>query len=207
MWFERLVFTTIILSVTQSALDTVPVIGSETHWQQVFFGIETVFVLFFTIEYILRLVASPELPAFRGTTNVALARLHYVLSFYSLVDLCAILPYYIARFVPSVDEYDHTFRLLRVLRLLSLDKYYPGMSLMDDVIRRASDDLTVAAFVAGVTWVIFTALLYLCEHDSTTEDADREMGQRFADMPSSFSYTLILLSGMSCGVSLYSKCV
>lgn len=194
VWFERVVFSVIGLSILQAALDTVPLMEDDKGTQTVFFVIEATFVGFFTIEYLLRLAACPEFEEYRGY-NVVIARCKYMMSFYSLVDLLAIVPWYLARVSTTVDQYDHTFRLIRILRLLTLDKYYPGMSLLDDVIRRASSDLSVAAFVASVTWIVFASLLYITENKNTTEDADRPEGERFADVPTALSYTLILLSG------------
>tara|TARA_B100000519_G_C13798528_1_gene230004 strand:- start:72 stop:305 length:234 start_codon:yes stop_codon:yes gene_type:complete len=63
------------------------------------------------------------------------------------------------------------------------------------VLRANATNLSVAAFVAGVAWIIFATLLYLTEHNSTEEDNGLEMGQRFKNIPNSLSYTLILLSG------------
>ena len=44
---------------------------------------ETVITVLFTVEYVLRVVTAPS-------------KLHYVFSFYGIVDLLAILPFYIS---------------------------------------------------------------------------------------------------------------
>ena len=65
----------------------------------------------------------------------ALARLRYIFSFYALIDMLAILPWYLAQLPGSVgtavDSVDEQLRLFRILRLLKLDKYYPGITLID----------------------------------------------------------------------------
>ena len=193
--FERVCYFATFASILQAAVGTIQGVQDGKEWGTFFAVTEAILVLFFTIEYLLRLSASPELPWLRGIDNVPIARCRYAVSFLALVDLAAILPWYLARIFPSIDEYDHTFRLVRVMRLVALDKHYPGMSLIDDVIRRSSADLAVASFVAGLTWIVFASLLYITESQSNLEDAGRPMSERFADVPTAMSYTLILLSG------------
>ena len=97
------------------------------------------------------------------------ARLRTVFSFYSLIDLLAILPFYIAEAMPGswVDQNDEYLRMLRLLRLFKLDKYVPSITLIDDVFRLKKHALTVTGFAAGTLWILFAALLYLCEYQDT----------------------------------------
>ena len=74
---------------------------------------ETLSVIVFTLEYLLRWFAAPADPEF---SNSRFARLSYVTSRYAIIDLLAILPFYLASFV-SLD-----LRLLRALRLLRVFK-------------------------------------------------------------------------------------
>ncbi|MFM8678981.1 MAG: ion transporter, partial [Alphaproteobacteria bacterium] len=66
-----------------------------------------------TAEYLLRLWVAPEDPAFARARH---PRLRYATSPYAIIDLLAILPFYLSAFV------DFDLRLLRVLRLLRLFK-------------------------------------------------------------------------------------
>jgi hypothetical protein len=159
----------------------------------------------FTVEYVLRLAVAPEQPAYRGSygggvdvgCGTCVARLRFVISFYSLIDLAAIVPWYLAFVSDAVDEVDSQLRLLRILRLLKLDKYYPGITLIDDVVSANALNLGVAAFVACVAWLIFATLLYLTERHNDVPDPDDglRMSERWRNIPNSLSYTLILLSG------------
>ena len=55
-------------------------------------------------------------------------------------------------------------RMLRMLRLLKLDKYVPSITLIDDAFRSKEKELTVAGFVMTVMWIFCSCLLYLAEH-------------------------------------------
>lgn len=72
-------------------------------------------IMIFTFEYITRLYIAPEDPEFAKSR---FPRLKYAFSLYALIDLLAILPFYLSAFV-QID-----LRLLRVLRLLRLFKLF-----------------------------------------------------------------------------------
>lgn len=71
-------------------------------------------IVIFTFEYCVRLYIAPEDPEF---AKERYPRLKYALSLYALIDLLAILPFYLSAFV-HIDL--RILRLLRLLRLLKL---------------------------------------------------------------------------------------
>jgi len=100
--------------------------------------------------------------------------------------------------------------MLRMLRLLKLDKYVPCLTLIDDVLRDKAHTLVVTGFAAGVFWIFVAMLLHLAEKDDqvctnlgdgdpTKGDAVQCVGptqaQRFQDVPHALPYSLILLTG------------
>jgi voltage-gated potassium channel Kch len=74
----------------------------------------------FTLEYLLRLGAAPHDPEFAGRR---FARLRHALSFYALVDLLAIAPFYFASFLTLDVEMLRLLRLLRLMRIFKLSRY------------------------------------------------------------------------------------
>ena len=94
---------------------------SDTSGCRLVAAVERLAVLVFTAEYLLRLVSSPADPAHGGGR---LAPVRFVFSFYSAVDLLAIVPFYVADALPGgwMDQHDSYFRMLRLLRLLKLDQ-------------------------------------------------------------------------------------
>ena len=197
-WFEAMIFLLIFITILLSILGTVDSIMEHEATKNAFEIIEAISVIIFTVEYLMRLLSAPSLSGYHHMSS-PMAMLRYVFSFYAIVDMLAILPWYLARLPgpigDAVDKVDEELRLFRILRLLKLDKYYPGITLIDDVLRANATNLGVAAFVAGVAWIIFSALLYLTEKNNLEEDAGNIMANRFKNIPNSLSYTLILLSG------------
>jgi len=126
-WFEGLIYALIILSVAVGSWQTVKGHGNAFH------ELEWVVVLIFTIEYCIRLVGAGADPEFaRPGENWLIPRLRFIASFYSVIDLLAIVPFYVALIMPNsiVDEYDEYLRMIRILRLLKLDKYIPSITLI-----------------------------------------------------------------------------
>jgi hypothetical protein len=166
-WFETIIYFLIFATVAVGALQTIK--GQENSFHQ----LEWFAVAVFTVEYIIRLVGAGSDPEFAYGSFVSV-RLRFIVSFYSLIDLLAIVPFYLAYAMPQsvVNEYDEYLRMLRILRLLKLDKYVPAISLIDDVLRLKYNSLKVALFAAVTLWVLFSAALFLCEHDDKANEID-----------------------------------
>lgn len=108
----------IILSVMAIVAEHVDPIYAGREWAFHVFDVITVAV--FSIEYLLRLATAPFDPEFAGKR---FARIRYALSFYALVDLLAIAPFYFAGFVNLDVEMMRALRLLRLMRIFKLSRY------------------------------------------------------------------------------------
>ena len=100
-WFDLSIQMLIILSLISFSLETLPDLDEEfIKFLRIF---EVITVIIFTVEYLLRLF-------------VAKKKLKFVFSFYGIVDLMAILPFYLAF---GID-----LRSLRILRLFRLFRIF-----------------------------------------------------------------------------------
>eukprot|EP00656_Telonema_subtile_P019556 TRINITY_DN2078_c0_g1_i5.p1 TRINITY_DN2078_c0_g1~~TRINITY_DN2078_c0_g1_i5.p1 ORF type:complete len:990 (+),score=271.81 TRINITY_DN2078_c0_g1_i5:278-3247(+) len=162
--FEMFILLLIVLSVTYAVVSTLPSVGEPTSLQ----WCEGVIVVIFTFEFLARLYAISESHEY---ADCKYPRLNYLISFYAVVDLLAILPWYLqyvfqgTGFGDWMDEHDKELRMFRMLRLFKLDKYVPSISLIDDACRKKAYPLKITCFVATVFWIIFSSLLYLTEKD------------------------------------------
>lgn len=197
-YFEMAIYLLIALTVTIGIIQTVD------GYAGAFSSIELLAVAVFTIEYIIRFIGVGADPEF---TNAPFKRLSFIFSFYSIIDLLAIVPYYLAAAMPGswVDQHDEYFRMLRLLRLLKLDKYVPSITLIDDVIRLKRQVLFVACFAAGTLTILFSGLMYLAEHEDKSMEIDNmplygcyencTESVRYANMFTSIPLTGIHLTG------------
>ncbi|CAM9194722.1 unnamed protein product [Chrysoparadoxa australica] len=192
-YFEHFILLLILASVAQAIISTVDAVcPSANDCPRAFDVMELLTVLVFTVELALRIYTAPEDPQ-RATW--AYPRLRYLVSFYCIIDLLAVVPFYLAQFSSVVDKYDNYLRLLRMFRLLKMDKYIPSVSLIDDVFQKQKKGLLVSGYAASVMWACFSALVHLTERDNKTQVDCMTMAERFVSVPSSLQYDLILLTG------------
>lgn len=110
---DKTITSLIILNLFGMLIETVPAIYN-LH-KSSFHLFDQISILVFTIEYILRIYVVPEDLNFSNKKN---PRITYFFSPFALIDLFAILPFYLGTFV------DIDLRILRALRLLRLFKLF-----------------------------------------------------------------------------------
>ena len=151
-WFDAVVFALIVVSLITFSIETLPNLPPPA--AAMLYWIEFATVLLFTGEYLLRLA-------------VADSRWRFVRSFFGVLDLVAILPFYLAA---GVDlRAVRTFRLLRLLRILKLTRYSDAVRRL----RRASgivrEELVLFLNVALILIFLSAVGIYYFEHDRQPE--------------------------------------
>jgi voltage-gated potassium channel len=150
----------ILTSVVAVTLETVEEIAS------LFAGpldaIELMVVGLLTLEYALRLWSAPELEP-DGPRRPWRARLHYTVSTLGIIDLVAIVPFYIAMLLPLSPDW---LRLLRLLRLLKLARYVPALGLLGAVIRNERRPLFATLMVMVVLLFLNSAIMFVLERQA-----------------------------------------
>lgn len=142
----------IIVSLVTFSIDTLPNVSPRT--KELLRLIEVVTVVIFSLEYLLRLLVAEKI--FR-----------FVFSFYGLVDLAAILPFYIAS---GLDlRAVRIFRLLRLLRILKLLKYNQAINRFSRALVIAKEELILFGMVAGILLYLSAVGIYYFEHGAQPE--------------------------------------
>ena len=118
------IYTIIFLTVIDHGLQTMP---SMSKYHVLLERWEIVPIVVFSIEYILRIYSSPK-------------RLGFIFSFWGVVDLLAIIPYYLG--LPA------DLREIRVLRFLSLLKYEPAAMNISKAFNRIKKELIIFSLLA-----------------------------------------------------------
>ena len=114
---ERSIALLIIASVIAVLIENTPEIYNDyAHW---FHWFDVVTVGIFSLEYVLRVATAHLHPDF---ADKSFPRLRYALSFYALVDLIAIAPFYFARFVDVDVEMLRVLRIMRLARMFKLSR-------------------------------------------------------------------------------------
>ncbi len=120
----------ISMNVVAIFLETVPSVHAQ--YQQAFRYFEIFSVAVFTIEYLARVWSSIDLVETRHTSPVV-GRIRYMLTPIALIDLVAILPFYLSLYVTLDLRF---LRVLRLLRLFKLTRYSPALGAPLDVVQK-----------------------------------------------------------------------
>lgn len=162
--FDGFIIAVIAINVLLVILDTFR--GIQDSARRVFYGFEVFSVTVFSIEYALRLWTADRIYPERTRAK---ARLKYIASFMAVVDILAILPFYVPFLFPIDLRVLRMVRLLRLLRLLKVNRYTSALSTVGDVIKRKAAQLLSSMFVVIILMVMASILMYGLEGDAQPE--------------------------------------
>ncbi|HSA81680.1 MAG TPA: ion transporter [Geminicoccaceae bacterium] len=150
----------IIANVAAIILGSVASIGARYRiWFELF---EWLSVLLFTLEYGARVWAAVERADQRYARPVT-GRIRYMLSPLALIDLIAILPFYLSFLVPVDLRFMRIFRLVLIFKLT---RYHASMSLLGRVVRNEAGPIAAALFVLAMLLVVAASFAYLAEREA-----------------------------------------
>lgn len=155
--FDITILTLITLSVITVILDSVHAIHIE--YGAMFAGMEAASVFVFTIEYFARLWSCTSDPRFK---HPVLGRLRFAVRFMPLIDLLAIVPFYLPLLGTELLSL-RAMRLLRVLRLAKIGRYYPALSTIRSVFSAKREELVVIVVLMALLLVMSSTVLHYCE--------------------------------------------
>lgn len=150
--FNLVIQVLIVLSIINLSLDTLPNLDPRyAPWLRHF---EEFFVFVFTIEYILRVLATSP-------------RRKYVLSFFGMIDLLAIVPFYLGFGGQLVGV--RVLRLLRVFRILKLARYNQAAQRFHIALKLAREELILYATLSLILLYLAAFGIYFFESEVQPE--------------------------------------
>lgn len=152
---------------------------------QWFWYLEIFSIAVFTIEYIARVWSSAENTAF---TSGWRGRLQYILTPMALIDLVAILPFYLGAFI-GVDT--RMLRILRLLRVFKLSRHFAVLGVLGTVLHNEAKTLLSAIFVMLILVILSASGIYLVERNIQPD--------AFGSIPSAMWWATVTLTTVGYG--------
>ena len=150
--FDIAIQVLIVFSLITFSVDTLP--GLSPGEQAILDGLEFATVMIFTAEYLLRIWLASNRPKF-------------IFSFFGIIDLIAILPFYLAA---GMDlRAVRTFRLLRLIRILKLARYSEAVRRFHLAFIIAKEELFLFLFVAAISFYLSGVGIYYFENSAQPE--------------------------------------
>jgi hypothetical protein len=191
-WVNRVLEITslivILVSVAAFCLETLPQYRMDEYGVEnadphpTFYMIEAVCIGWFTIEYIWRLF-------------VAEGKMEFILDGMNLVDLIAILPFYIAFLLPSGQGSQLTIvrilRLSRVSRLFKVSRHSSGLQDMVTCIAASKSELALFFLITAVATILFASAIFYAEKDVPDTN--------FISIPAAFWWAIVTMTTVGYG--------
>ena len=174
--FDIVLLILIILSGVLVALESI-----EDFYNQYYYYLniaEWAITIFFSIEYIIRLVAVHK-------------PIKYIFSFYGIIDLLSTIPKYLSLFLIGSQSLValRALRLLRIFRILKMTRYIGESNTLMRALISSRAKIGVFIFSVLVICIIFGTLMYMIESN--------ESG--FSSIPKSIYWCIVTLTTVGYG--------
>ena len=174
--FDLILLGFILISAFLAIFESIETIDHHIHTLLVV--LEWMITIFFSIEYALRIVCTPNWK-------------RYIFSFYGIIDLISILPFYLSFFVveSKVLSIIRILRLLRIFRILDLVQFTQQANQLKKALKNSQTKILVFIYFVLVLSVILGALMYMIEpHDKA-----------FTSIPRSIYWCIVTLTTVGYG--------
>ncbi|XP_030049868.1 A-type voltage-gated potassium channel KCND1 [Microcaecilia unicolor] len=180
----------IAVSVIANVVETVPCQPLPGHikdlscgvkYSSAFLCMDTACVLIFTFEYLMRLFAAPS-------------RCKFMRSVMSIIDVVAIMPYYIGLIVPNNDDLSGAFvtlRVFRVFRIFKFSRHSQGLRILGYTLKSCASELGFLLFSLTMAIIIFATVMYYAEKGTSKT--------KFTSIPAAFWYTIVTMTTLGYG--------
>ena len=184
--FEIIIVTLIIASIVSIILESFDGVNKRFSTYLNIFEIFTVII--FSIEYLLRLWTADL--KFKNKSSIG-SRIKFIFSGTGIIDLLAILPFYL----PLIFKFDLRFiRILRVLRLariLKLNRHTKAFKIIGAVFKEKKSELSLTIFITFILMLLSSTIMYNLEHEVQKE--------AFPDIISTFWWAIATLTTVGYG--------
>ncbi|RQM18844.1 hypothetical protein DD237_002629 [Peronospora effusa] len=151
----------VVADTTGSSLGPKPVVND---WTDIFLLVSTII---FSIEYMLRLWSCVEDDRF--SNGAIIGRLKWMSRPLSLIDLMALIPFYLELGMEYDAHHDkaltlRSLRLLRIVSFLRLERMYNAMKNLRVIFARKKEEFLVLTYLTAVVILTSSLVIFFIEH-------------------------------------------
>jgi voltage-gated potassium channel len=181
---NAVIFGLIVANFVVFVLETVDPLNER--FGSLFDAVVRFSIAVFTVEFVLRVWSSTATSAYSGPFT---GRLRFLSRPYPLVDLAAILPFYLGAFTNL--QFLRIVRLFWFLRLFRRGRYLESRRRFLEAYRRRKEDLLVASSGGIVVFVVSSISVYVVEHPVQPE--------AFSSIPETMWWSVVTLTTVGYG--------
>lgn len=184
-YFNYFIFCLIALNVVAVIIGTVEDI--QTVLGGLLYAFEVFSVVVFSVEYLSRIWACVVDERY---SRPILGRLRFALQPMSMIDLLAILPFFLPFFVVDARAI-RMFRLIRIIRVAKIGRYQRSLKLFADVLYDKKEELVLCSTLLLMVLVFSSCVMYFCEVDAQPD--------KFSSIPQTLWWSVSTLTTVGYG--------
>jgi voltage-gated potassium channel len=158
--FDIFIYALIIANIVAMVLESHQSI--EKQFSRGFHYFELVSILIFSLEYLYRILTSFKEEKWKGVKK-------YMFSFFGLIDLISILPFYLKQFVLLDGRFFRILRLFRLSRVFKLGRDSKSLKLFIKALTSVKNELKFTLFLSILTILFSASAIYFLENEAQPE--------------------------------------
>jgi voltage-gated potassium channel len=172
--FDKFIYVLIILNLISMVIESEPNLSSNIRTYLLNFEVFSISI--FSFEYVYRSIVS-----FKNKKN-------YNLSFFGIIDLLSILPFFFGKIIGFDGRFVRVFRLFRISRIIKLGKFSKSFELLGQGIYKVKKELYITFFIAFIMLFFSASGIYYLEN--------QEQPLAFSSITESFWWSVSSLTGV-----------
>ena len=172
--FDKFIYLLIIFNLISMVVESEPDLSIEV--KNYLSNFEIFSIAIFSIEYVIR-----SLVAIKNKKS-------YNFSFFGIIDLISILPFFFGKIIGFDGRFVRVFRLFRISRILKLGKFSKSFELLGQGVSNVKKELYITFFIAFIMLFFSASGIYYLENP--------EQPKAFSSITESFWWAVSSLTGV-----------
>ena len=184
--FDIFIMALIVLNVLAVIAETVNYLSIK--YSAYFHYFEVFSILVFSLEYFFRVWTCVENNKY---SSKLIGRLKFMTTPLAIVDLLAVLPFYLPILFAIDLRFLRAIRLIRLIRLLKIARYTEAIRTLGAVIKMKKEELLITIFTVFILLIIASSLMFYLEREVQPE--------AFSSIPAAFWWGVATLTTVGYG--------
>jgi voltage-gated potassium channel len=174
VFFDKFIYLLIIFNLISMVIESEPDLSIEI--KNYLSNFEIFSIAIFSIEYVIRSLVAIK------------TKKSYNLSFFGIIDLVSILPFFFGKIIGFDGRFIRVFRLFRISRILKLGKFSKSFELLAQGVSNVKKELYITFFIAFIMLFFSASGIYYLENP--------EQPEAFSSITESFWWAVSSLTGV-----------
>ncbi|XP_019610621.1 voltage-gated potassium channel KCNC2 isoform X2 [Rhinolophus sinicus] len=185
----------IVKNKTEPAINGTSVPQYEIETDPALTYVEGVCVVWFTFEFLVRIVFSPN-------------KLEFIKNLLNIIDFVAILPFYLevglsglsSKAAKDVLGFLRVVRFVRILRIFKLTRHFVGLRVLGHTLRASTNEFLLLIIFLALGVLIFATMIYYAERvGAQPNDPSASEHTQFKNIPIGFWWAVVTMTTLGYG--------